>query len=181
MPLNAAIRAFALAASGLLLALAAGCTVRPLLAEAPPGAAVRETARLDAVSVAPVSTRPAQQVRNHLIFLLHGGAGEPANPGYRLELDVTSRVGSAVDIQSGGEDEPTAGTVTLTGRYRLIDSITGEPVSAGTQSVSAGFDRPRQEFAVLRAERNAQDRAARELAEFIHLAIARDLAGLDGR
>ncbi|MCT7376497.1 LPS assembly lipoprotein LptE [Chelativorans salis] len=180
--MNATIRALALTGSFLLLMIAAGCTVRPMLAENTPGAAGQETAaELNSVSVAPVSTRFAQQVRNHLVFLLHGGASEPANPEYRLNLTVARSVSSSVQIQRGSENEPTAGTVTLTGRYSLTDSATGKEMGNGTQRVSAFFDRPPQEFAVLRAQRDAEDRAARELAEFIHLAVAQDLARLDAR
>jgi len=40
----------------------------------------------------------------------------------------------------------------------------------------SSFDVPQQEYAAIRAQANAQSRAARELAEFLHLAIAQDLA-----
>jgi LPS-assembly lipoprotein len=35
---------------------------------------------------------------------------------------------------------------------------------------------PRQQYAALRAERDAQDRAAREIAEQLRLAVAQDLS-----
>lgn len=172
------IRVATIAAAALMLAVASGCTVRPLLASGP---AVGEQAALASVAVAPVGTRPAQEVRNHLIFLFGGGAGQPANPRYTLDLSATSRTSSAVQVQSGGENEPTAGMVTMTGTYSLKDASSGEVVADGRRQISAAFDRPRQEFAVLRAERDAQNRAARELAEFIQLAVAQDLARLDAR
>lgn len=176
------IRMMALAGLGLMLTLAAGCSVRPMLAEQPARTAgAQMPAALDSVAVEPVSTRYAQEVRNHLIFLLHGGKARPQAPRYTLALDVTRKVGAAAQIQSGGENEPSAGTVTLTARYTLTDSQSGEPVAGGEQQVNAAFDRPRQEFAVLRAQRDAEDRAARELASFIHLALGQDLARLDGQ
>lgn len=180
--MKARIRILALAGLGLMLTLAAGCSVRPMLAEQPAGmAGAQLSAALDSVSVEPVSTRYAQEVRNRLIFLLHGGKARPQAPRYTLALDVTRKVGAAAQIQSGGENEPSAGTVDLTARYTLTDSQTGEPVARGEQRVSSAFDRPRQEFAVVRAQRDAEDRAARELASFIHLALGQDLARLDGR
>lgn len=173
------IRASALAGALLALSLAAGCSVRPLLATQPGG---QDTvADLSSVAVEPVDTRYAQEVRNQLIFLFRGGEAQPAAPRYTLALSVARTVTSAVQIQRGSENEPTAGTVTLAGSYRLTDAATGEAVAQGAREVSASFDRSRQEFAVLRAQRDAEDRAARELAELIRLAVAQDLVRLDAR
>jgi len=49
-------------------------------------------------------------------------------------------------------------------------------VASGRRSISSSFDRPLQEFAAYRAQRDAEDRAARELADLLHLAVAQDLA-----
>ena len=40
-----------------------------------------ESATLASIGIKPVETRYGQEVRNQLIFLFGGGAGEPANPG----------------------------------------------------------------------------------------------------
>ncbi|MFC6488586.1 LPS assembly lipoprotein LptE [Nitratireductor sp. GCM10026969] len=178
--MNAILRASALAGLIVMLFSAAGCTVRPMLASQP-GLAGEEKAALSAISVDPVSTRHAQEVRNHLIFLLNGGTGQPENPRYRLGLTVTTAALDAAQIQQGSESEPSAGIVTVTAQYRLIDSQTGNVVAGGQEQASASFDRPLQEFAVMRAERDAEDRAAREAAEFIRLAVAQDLVRLDTR
>lgn len=176
------IRTLAGAGLGLILALAAGCTVQPLYESTPDRADLGAPAvDLSSIAIEPVSTRYAQEVRNHLIFLLSGGAGEPASPRYALDLTVTHNTSSSVQIQSGNENEPTAGTVTMTGAYRLKDTATGSVVATGRRSVSSSFDRPQQEYAVLRAERDAENRAARELAEFLRLAVAQDIARLDKR
>nr|WP_274709154.1 LPS assembly lipoprotein LptE [Nitratireductor luteus] len=167
---------------GLILALAAGCTVQPLYDSSPERTGLGAPAvDLSSVAIDPVSTRYAQEVRNHLIFLLSGGAGEPASPRYALDLTVTRSTTSSVQVQSGSENEPTAGTVTMTGIYRLKDTATGSVVANGRRNVSSSFDRPRQEYAVLRAERDAENRAARELAESLRLAVAQDMARLDKR
>jgi LPS-assembly lipoprotein len=174
------IRASIAAAAVLVLAALSGCTVQPLLATQE-GVAGQQAAvaNLSSIAVNPVSTRHAQQVRNHLIFLLHGGAAQPASPAYRLELGVTSTVASAAQVQVTTRDtEPTAGTVTLNGTYRLIDTATGLAAAQGRRQVTSAFDRPLQEFAVLRAERDAEDRSARELAELLRLAVSQDMARL---
>lgn len=172
-------RARGLVLAGALVSLAAisACTVRPLYSDpgTVSGAQVNRAEGLNAIAIKPVKTRYAQQVRNNLIFGLNGGAGQPANPLYSLALDVTRRVTAAAIIQRVTEDEPTAGTLTLTSNYTLTDNKTGKVVATGKREVSSSFDYSRQEFASMRAVRNAEDRAARELAEMLRLAIASDL------
>jgi LPS-assembly lipoprotein len=63
----------------------------------------------------------------------------------------------------------------LTSSYVLTKARTGEAVATGTRRISSSYDRSRQEFAALRAERDAENRAARELAELLRLAIAQDI------
>ena len=166
--------AAALALCGLMAA--AGCQVRPLYATGPSGAGVSVLSQ--SISVNEVTSRYAQEVRNQLIFLLNGGAGEPAGAAYKLDLGVTKRVTTvAVITPRTGESRPTAGAVVLGSNYVISDAVTGSQVATGAREVSASFDSPRQQFARLRAERDAEDRAARELAEALKLAIAADLAG----
>ena len=164
--------ATALAVSS-LIALA-GCQVRPLYGAGPSGAA----ALSQPIAVNEVTSRYAQEVRNHLIFLLNGGAGEPAEAAYKLELGVTKRVTTVASITPAtGESRGTAGAVVLASNYTISDAVTGSQVASGSREITASFDRPAQQFAQLRAERDAEDRAARELAEALKLAIAADLAG----
>lgn len=157
-----------------LLALS-GCQVRPLYATGPAGAG--NAALTQPISINEVTSRYAQEVRNHLIFALNGGAGEPAGAAYKLELGVTKRVTTVATITPPtGESRPSAGAVVLASNYVISDAVTDSQVATGTREVTASFDRPSQQFAQLRAERDAEDRAARELAEALKLAIAADLA-----
>jgi LPS-assembly lipoprotein len=163
----------------LSVALASACTVRPLYSNQPltVGGQTVATEELASISVKPVRTRYAQQVRNNLIFGLTHGKGEPASPVYSLDLGVTESIQSAASIQvTTDQDEPSAGIVTLTADYRLTEVSTGKLVGAGKRSISSSFDRPKQEFATYRAELDAENRAARELAEILRLALAQDLA-----
>lgn len=179
MNASCSIRGAVLVAIAFALSVGSGCTVRPLLATQPGNAGQETGVSLSSVAVSPVNTRYAQEVRNHLIFLLRGGAKEPAAPRYNVDLSVSRSVASAAQVQRGNDNEPSAGTVTLAASYRLTAAGSDEGLAAGQRQVSAGFDRPPQEFAVLRAQRDAEDRAARELAELIRLAVAQDLARLD--
>lgn len=167
-------------AIGLFAALSvpSACTVRPLYSSAPATAGGTATMAQEFASIAvkPVTTREAQQVRNHLMFLFYGGAAAPANPAYSLALTVSAKVDVAASIQLTTQDEePTAATVTMIARYDLLGAD-GTSVASGRRQISSSYDVPGQEFAALRARRDAEDRAARELAELVRLAVAQDIA-----
>jgi LPS-assembly lipoprotein len=172
-----------------LMAVSA-CTVQPLYggatASTGPGQpsarvasiAVKEVAR-PAVSARDDASRPAQEVRNHLIFGFNGGAGQPASPRYLMELEVSKITTETAAIQRDRDDnEATAGVVKLTGLYRLVDPVSTEVVATGSRSVTAAYDLPVQLFAATRALRDAENRAARELAAFLQLAVMQDLSRL---
>ncbi|TIN30486.1 MAG: hypothetical protein E5Y31_07180 [Mesorhizobium sp.] len=175
--LNRLLRRIALAGLIGSLALVSACTVRPLYSSAPlSGAQASASAELASIAIKPVGSRYGQQVRNNLIFGFGRGAGEPASPAYSLTLGVTEAVESSALVQVGtDQDEPTAGSVTLTGTYTLADVKTGAVIASGKRSITSSFDRPRQEFAAYRAQIDAENRAARELAEALQLSIAQDL------
>ena len=169
-----------LAATALFaVAFLSACTVRPLYSNAPVAAGGQSVPveELASISIKPVTTRPAQQVRNHLIFGLARGKGQPATPAYSLDLSVTQLTQAAAAVQvTRDQDEPSAGMVTLTADYQLTEMATGKVVGAGKRSITSSFDRPTQEFATYRAQIDAENRAARELAEVLQLTLAQDLA-----
>jgi LPS-assembly lipoprotein len=171
-------RARAIVALIAACALTSACTVRPLYSDAiAPGASAPVAARLASVSVKPVGTREAQEVRNQLIFLLAGGQGNPEAGTYTLDLTVTSFSSAAAVVQvSTTTQSPTSSLLTMTGLYRLVESATGRVVATGRRQISSAYDVPTQQFAALRSQRDAENRAARELAELLHLAIAQDLS-----
>ncbi|MEC6999315.1 hypothetical protein VXQ18_02455, partial [Brucella abortus] len=70
-----------------------------------------------------------------------------------------------------------AGIVKATSNFVLRDKD-GKPLATGSRMVAASFDRPRQEFANLRAERDARERAAKELAQQVYLAVALKMSKL---
>ena len=93
-----------------------GCQVRPLYA-----AYDSPQPKLASISIEPVSTPVAQQVRNHLIFLLDHGASQPAFPSYVLALSVSSaKIG--VFVGSSINSSPTAGKDRVTVAYVLKDA-----------------------------------------------------------
>jgi LPS-assembly lipoprotein len=153
-----------------------GCTVRPLYSSAPLATSgLPAAADLSSIAIKPPVTRYGQEVRNHLIFLLSGGKGEPAEPLYSLALTVSAVEESAASIQVATENQPTAATMTMIGSFTLTN-MEGEVIGKGSQRIMSSYDLPQQEFAALRAKRDAENRAARELAELLRLVIAQELA-----
>lgn len=154
----------------LACATLAACQVRPLYSSTS-GA----PSKLASIKISPADERVEQVVRNHLIFLTSGGAGEAAKADYQLNMNVTSvRADILDDSVSTGL---TPGRVTVTATYSLLQTSDGKVLKTATRSVTSLVDIGNQQFAKLRAYRDAEDRAARELAEFIRA----DLAAVLGR
>lgn len=170
------LAAVSLLATGLLGVSA--CTVQPLYSDGPvTGSTVTGSiaSELSTISVKPVITRVGQEVRNKLLFLLYGGQAEPAAPSYTLQLVVSSISEASANIQVNTVNEPTAAIETVRVTYQLKDS-SGTVVATGKRQFAASYDVPRQEFAAVRARIDAENRAAREVAELVRLALAHDLA-----
>jgi LPS-assembly lipoprotein len=147
------------------IGLMAGCQVRPLYSSSS-GA----PQKLAAIKFSPADDRVEQVVRNHLIFLTTGGAGEAAKADYQLQMNVATVRAEILDDEV--TDVITPGRVTLTATYSLTHIGDGATVKTGTRSITSLVDIGNQEFAKLRAYRDAEDRAGRELAEFIRADLA---------
>jgi LPS-assembly lipoprotein len=161
------LRSFGAIAGAFLLTALAGCQLRPLYSDGPTGAT---PVALASIEISEADDRIEQQVRNALIFLTSGGKGEPVNPQYHLALDVSHRtVGVLYDQEL---DRAGAGRIVVKADYNLTKTATGETVKSGNRSAVALVDFPDQEFAKIRAVRDGENRAAKELAEIISADIA---------
>lgn len=150
-----------IACSGLL----AACQVRPLYSESN---GVQQS--LGAIGYSDARDRVEQEVRNKLIFLTGGGAGEPAKADYQVDLNVTTkRIGVLLEQSS---DTPKAGRITVSADYTLRRLSDGDVVKAGHRSAVSLVDYSEQEFAKIRSIRDAENRAASELAELIRADLA---------
>jgi LPS-assembly lipoprotein len=154
---------------GLMLAavLLTGCQVRPLYA--PDASGVSARSQLPAIAVDEPVTRQEQVFRNKLLFGLRGG-GEAASSLYRLNYRIT------FDIQQLAIQEVTGtpSSYQLNGRiaYILEDAATGEPLLVDEALAIASYNRSSQNFANLRAERDAEDRVATNLASKVETRLA---------
>src|SRR6266403_520392 len=159
-----------------LAAPTAGC-FQPMYAEHSDGSpALRE--KLMGVEVPPVdkpnASRDARlgvEIRNALAFKLYGNAtGMP--PTHRLVLRfTTSRSSLIIDPTTA---LPSSENYGIDAQYNLIDLATNKSVMTGTTFSRVSYDMPGsyQRFARSRAYRDAEDRAAQEIAENIQTRLA---------
>jgi LPS-assembly lipoprotein len=171
-PAIARVPSMARAASVFGLLALAGCNFQPLYGS---GQSSLSAYPLTAIEVEEADTRVGQQVRNHLIFLLRGGNAADPEPRYELRMRVreTNQVFAAEELVR----TQTAGAVTITVSYSLYEAGNKERIAQGSRTAFASYDRTLQSFANNRAVVDAENRAAREVAEQIRLALAADLKG----
>ncbi len=176
--LSARIRIAArLIAVAALAALTAGC-FQPMYAErtfdGSPG--LRE--KLMGVEVPPVDkpnasreARVGVEVRNALAFKLYGTAtGMP--PTHRLVLRFTSsRSSLMIDPTTA---LPTSENYGIDASFNLIEIASNKSVMTGTTFSRVSYDMPGsyQRYARARAFRDAEDRAAQEIADNIQTRLA---------
>jgi len=115
--------------------------------------------------------RVAVEVRNQLLFNLTGGQ-EPPPPTHRLAIKLSSsRTSVIVDITSGRPDVEDYG---LNVTYTLTEVKTGKPVVSGSTFARVSYDIPgqAQRFARARGMKDAEDRAAKLIADNIRSRLA---------
>ncbi len=167
-----------LAAVMALAALTAGC-FQPMYAEHADGSpGLRE--KLAGVELDPVAkpnasheARLGVEIRNALAFTLYGGA-TGSTPTHRLELKFnTSRSSLIVNPNTG---LPSSENVGIDAQYNLIEVATNKSVMTGTTFSRVSYDVPgvlnMQRFARTRALQDAEDRAAKEIADNIQTRLA---------
>jgi LPS-assembly lipoprotein len=150
----------------LLAALPAGGCFQPLYGEAAhPGL----TADMRAIVVAPIKDRIGHYLGNDLIANLNG-TGAVVQPKYRLT--VTTTIGNATPTVSSQIEAANAATVTGAANYSLTPFGGGDSIVAGQATAVAVYNRNEERFANLRAERDAEIRIAKSLADEIELRLA---------
>ena len=159
-----------------LAALTAGC-FQPMYAQHTDGTpGLRE--KLLAVEVPPVSKPNASHeariqvaIRNALAFKLYGNATGVA-PLYRLDLKFTE--GRSTLMIDPTTALPTDEFFGIDATFNLVEIATEKIVMTGTTFSRVSYDIPGsyQRFARSRAVRDAEDRAAEEIAEHLQTRLA---------
>lgn len=135
--------------------------LRPLYATSASGVGAEE--RLAQVDFAPIPGRVGQRIRNELIFQ-GGGVGAKPPPSHRLEVVVKESVMSTLVAISG----EAAGQIYLVqASYRLVNLKDGKVVYEGASSARASFERYPSVYSIVRAQEDAENRAARTVADEI--------------
>lgn len=170
-PLPSRRRLLGLACAGLLATATSGCFQPMYMQKTSDGTDLSE--KLSQIEVVFVAGRVGNEVRNDLIYALTGGAGNPANAPYRLELSVKdSTTAAVVDSLSG---IPEVELVSVDVSWRLYDTTKPAPaggaplppIAQGSAFGKASLDSGYQRFAAARAVRDAQNRAATVAADTI--------------
>jgi LPS-assembly lipoprotein len=161
-----------------LAGLAAGC-FQPLYGDLTPtvaGAGLDN--RLAAVEVSQIAApngsriaRVANEVRDDLLFRLTGG-GHALPPTHRLDISLSStQLQVIVDVNSARPEVQNYG---INANYTLIDLATNRPVVTGQTFSRVSYNIPgqQQRFAGQRGQRDAENRAAKVIADNIHSRLA---------
>lgn len=169
-----------LAAALAIAGLVSGC-FQPLYGErsftaTADGAGLRE--KLSAVEIAPIDapngtplSRVSGVVRDALIFdLTGGGASLPATHQLKIQL-AARQLSVIVDVTTSRSDVANYG---IDANYSLVNLATKKVVATGRTFSRVSYDIPgqAQRFASARGLRDAEDRAAKVIAEQIRSRLA---------
>ena len=165
-----------LVAVAALAGLTAGC-FQPMYAEHADGTpGLRD--KLAGIELPPVDKPNASPearigvgIRNALAFKLYGTATGTA-PTHKLVLKFQTSRSSLIVSQTTGL--PTTENVGIDAQYNLVELATNKSVMTGTTFARTSYDIPGsyQRFSRQRALRDAEDRAAEQIAENIKTRLA---------
>jgi LPS-assembly lipoprotein len=164
-----------------LAGLTAGC-FQPLYGDHSIGVNHNVSEKLSAIAVPPIDTpngtrlsRVGVEMRDQLLFDLTGG-GPAQSPAYRLVIMLSaSQQQVIVDINSARPEIQNYG---IDANYRLIDSASGKEIVTGRTFARVSYNIPGQlqRFAGDRGLRDAENRAAKVIADNIRLRLASHFA-----
>jgi LPS-assembly lipoprotein len=142
----------------------AGCGYRPMYGSSATNPGI--VGSLAAVSIPEPTDRPGQLIRNELISTMQAGKGEEK---YLLNLTTTVADNAVISNK-----QPSYGrqAILITTNYELIDRASGKVVTKGTTFARVPYDTVRQPFADMQAEKDATERAAREVGADIRTRLA---------
>ena len=168
--------------AGLAIPMALACLLtgcfEPLYGEKTLSGGPSLRTRMSAVSVEPIratngspSARIAVELQNDLLFNFGGGQLAP-NKTHQLHIDMYTQVQQViVDETTARADVQQFG---ITAGYILTEVATNKPVVTGTATARVSFDNPgqQQRFANARGQRDAENRAAKVIADDIRNRLA---------
>lgn len=156
-----------LAAAGCALLLAPVVSAcQPLYGRTQSGARLKDV--MAGLKVTEIPGRVGQKVRNELIFATAGG-GRPADVQYRLDISVRESVSNTlVDLAGDVQGQ----LYNLDAQFKLVRLADNQMVLQGKSAGRAAFDWFDSSFTNTRARIDAENRAARVVADGIRTRVA---------
>lgn len=156
-----------LAAAGCALLLAPVVSAcQPLYGRTQSGARLKDV--MAGLKVTQIPGRVGQKVRNELIFATTGG-GRPADAQYRLDISVRESVSNTL-VELTGDVQ--GQLYNLDAQFALVRLADNQVVLQGKSAGRAAFDRFDSIFTNTRARIDAENRAARVVADGIRTRVA---------
>ena len=156
-----------LAAAAIALSALSACTIRPLYSGGASGNGPQ--ADLPAIAIDQPVTREEQVFRNALNFDLRGG-GEGAAIRYHLSYRLVIREREvAVERRTG---TPSAYQLDASVSFLVEDTTTGAQIVGANVTAIDSYNRVSQDFANVRARRDAEDRLLTTLAQLTQARLA---------
>lgn len=144
------------------------CQVRPLYSTNSE-TGTNLSAELAAIEISPAADRVEQELRNNLIFAFTGG-GQPDTPRYKLLIDLKNE-SSNFSIEKG-TGLSSSEKVILTATYKLTSNDEKTVLTTGSSIFTAHYSKVTQRYANERALLDAENRAAKLVADDIHLRLS---------
>ena len=151
---------------GALLAapVLAGCQFKPMY-----GSASGDVKQVMAeIEIGRIPGRVGQQLRNELIFATTGG-GQAPPPRYRLEMAIREWE-QAILVETTGDAQGKLYNLEVT--FNLVRLQDNKVVFKGKTRSRAAFDKFESIFSNVRARRDAENRAARTVADAVRTQLA---------
>jgi LPS-assembly lipoprotein len=120
------------------------------------------------IYVKPIPERTGYVLRNELLDLFDS-MGNPEGAKYRLEIELKTE---KVPLGFLENAQITRYNFYLTARYTLVSTTTNKAVKRGAARTITSYNVVTSPYATVTAEKDAQDRAARDVAETIRTEIA---------
>jgi LPS-assembly lipoprotein len=146
----------------------AGC-FRPLYGPTASGSSAQDLlATVEVEEIGTSNDRIAHFLRSELVYDLDG-SGRPRPKAYKLGVSVTESVGAPIVETVTGRAQAAVNTVTA--NFSLKDA-NGTVLTSGRSVAVVSYDRTVQRFANVRAARDAEIRASKQLSEEIRTRLA---------
>ncbi|SRR5690606_33159932 len=130
-------------------------------------------AKLASVSFGTIPGRVGQRIRNELIFQTTGG-GSGLPPKYHVDIAIRQQIVSTL-VRKDGESQ--SQVYSLEAKFQLIRVADNAVLLEGTSYGRASFERFDSIYSNVKAREDAENRAARAVAQDIKTRLAAFLSG----